>query len=57
MRMKKKMHALGGIIAISKDGDFGIAFNTPEAVWAAKKSDKLDSGMRVSEHETVGGLQ
>ena len=55
--MKEKISASGGIIAIGKDGDFGIAFNTREAVWAVKKNDKLESGMRVGEYETEGGLQ
>ena len=48
--------ACAGIIAIGKDGDFGIAFNTSEAVWARMKNDNLESGMRVGKFETVGGL-
>ena len=55
--MKEKVSASGGIIAIAKDGDIGIAFSTPQAVWAVKKNDRLASGMRISEYETVGGLQ
>ena len=52
----KHVNACGGIIAIGKDGDFGLAFNTSEAVWARKKNSNLESGMRVGKFETVGGL-
>lgn len=52
----RDINACGGIIAIGKNGDFGIAFNTLEAVWARKKNNTLQSGMRVGKFETVGGL-
>ena len=51
------INGCGGVIAIAKDGDFGIAFNTLEAVWAKKKNNHLESGMRISEFETYGGLK
>ena len=41
----RHINSCGGVIAISKDGDFGKAFNTHQAVWASMKNNKLESGM------------
>lgn len=45
-----------GVIAVDKDGNLGMAFNTVKAVWAKKKNSELRSGMRLSEYDTVCDL-
>ena len=52
----KRVNACSGVIAIGKHGDFGIAFNTFEAVWARMKNNKLESGMRLGKYKTVENL-
>jgi isoaspartyl peptidase/L-asparaginase-like protein (Ntn-hydrolase superfamily) len=34
----------GGVIAIDKDGNFGLAFNTTEMIWASMKNNRLKYG-------------
>lgn len=41
------MFVVVAIITIDKHGDFGLAFNTLEAVWARKKNNTLQSGMNL----------
>ena len=53
-RMKDCVHGHGGVIAIDQHGNFGKAFSTTRAVWASKKDNTLQSGMRLNEVETVG---
>ena len=43
--MKKHVDGRGGVIAIDKDGNFGIAFNTEDMVWASIKDGELKFSM------------
>ena len=51
--MKDCVHGHGGVIAIDQQGNFGKAFSTTRVVWASKKDNTLQSGMRLNEAETV----
>ena len=51
--MKDCVHGHGGVIAIDRQGNFGKAFSTTRVVWASKKNNTLQSGMRLNEAETV----
>lgn len=46
-KMKNRINAVGGVIAINGEGKFGIAFNTNRAVWATLKNDMLELGIRT----------
>jgi isoaspartyl peptidase/L-asparaginase-like protein (Ntn-hydrolase superfamily) len=39
----------GGVIAIDKNGEFGIDFNTKVMVWASIKDNTLEFGMEKNE--------
>ena len=43
--MKDCVNGRGGVIAIDKNGNFGIAFNTTSMVWASIKDGKLEYGV------------
>ena len=45
--MKNRINAVGGVIAIDQQGNFGTAFNTKRAVWAKLKNDMLEIGIRT----------
>ena len=45
MRSKEHIKSKGGVIAIDKDGNFGIAFNTDVMVWASIRDGQLKFGM------------
>ena len=47
--MKTRVNGYGGVIAINKDGEFGMAFNTTDMVWASIKDKKLKFGMNPDE--------
>jgi isoaspartyl peptidase/L-asparaginase-like protein (Ntn-hydrolase superfamily) len=47
--METDVNDNGGVIAIDKDGNLGIHFNTPVMVWASVKDNELKSGMRKDE--------
>ena len=51
MFSNKIIKCKGGVIAIDKDGNFGIAFNTEVMVWASIKDGDLKFGM-YPENET-----
>ena len=53
-RMGSDINAGSGVIAIDKHGNFGIAFSVTKAVWASKKNNELQSGMRFNEFKAVG---
>ena len=44
--MKTDVKGNGGVIAIDKNGNLGIHFNTPVMVWASTKDNILYSGMQ-----------
>ena len=46
--MKDRVGAVGGVIAIDKDGNFGKAFNTKRWVWATKKNNKLEFDLHTA---------
>ena len=39
--MQDRVDGKGGVIAIDKDGNFGITFNTKVMVWASIKDGQL----------------
>ena len=43
--MKERVNGRGGVIAIDKQGNFGIDFNTTVMVWASMKDGELDFRM------------
>ena len=45
--MKDCVDAYGGVIAIGQDGNIGIVFATGRTVWAIKKNNRLQCGMRL----------
>ncbi len=47
--MERLVDGYGGVIAIDKDGNFGLAFNTTEMIWARIKNDNLEYGMKLGE--------
>ena len=51
-KMKELVNGNCGIIALDKQGNFGMAFNTNMMVWARIKDNTLEYGMEKDEVET-----
>lgn len=48
--MKSKLKGLGGVILVSKAGDWAVKWTSTSMPWAAAKDGKLHSGIDL--HET-----
>ncbi|XP_069326215.1 isoaspartyl peptidase/L-asparaginase [Eulemur rufifrons] len=51
--MKSRLRGLGGLILISKTGDWVVKWTSASMPWAAAKDDKLHSGIDVDETTTT----
>uniref|UniRef100_A0A2K6GZV3 Isoaspartyl peptidase/L-asparaginase n=1 Tax=Propithecus coquereli TaxID=379532 RepID=A0A2K6GZV3_PROCO len=51
--MKSRLKGLGGLILISKTGDWVVKWTSASMPWAAAKDDKLHSGIDVDETTTT----
>lgn len=47
--MTERFDGDGGVIAIDKDGNLGIAFSSPQMSWAYQKADKIFYGVNRNE--------
>lgn len=47
--MKSKLKGLGGVILVSKAGDWAVKWTSTSMPWAAAKDGKLHSGIDLDE--------
>lgn len=51
--MKSKLKGLGGVILVSKAGDWAVKWTSASMPWAAAKDGKVHSGIDLCETSTT----